>query len=489
MTAPSPVPSTLLRAALLHLAPRPWEPEANRAALLAAVEAAADRGARLILAPELAVSGYSMRNRDEAARLAEGPQDETLQALAALCRRRGLHVALGLLERDPRTGLLHNTAFLMGPEGRLLGRHRKLTASERRWATPGRPTPASVVDTPWGRLGLLVCADTYFALPCRTQALQGADLFVVVANWPPAGIDPRRAWRARALENGVGMLVCNRTGVDQHLDCREARSYAVGPRGEVLLDGVSPEPTCFVVDLPLVEGRLPRHPAALEGRCPGHWSALGLDGLNLGDTSYLWGPAPEDPVSLLLHPDVQHLRHGAGLRVAALPEGEASRRALETLASTEDPWPGDLVLAGDDGAGPFLADADGIHRAGDRDHLFRVCGALRLGVARPGALRHPEPAVALAKEGCDLLVLSGSSISGDLQDLLAVRCLERVPVVLALDGEAWRFLPPDGHGPWEECRVEQPTVLPLDVAARRRRAVFDRLDLDTLLAGADPTDR
>jgi predicted amidohydrolase len=478
------VPSETLRTAFLHLAPRSGEPDANRASLAEAVTAAGRSGARLVLAPELAISGYCFRNRDEAASLAEPAAGPTLQALAPLCREYGLYVAVGILERDAGTGLLHNSALLVGPGGCALGLHRKLLA-ERAWATPGLARQAgSLVMTPWGQIALQVCADSYVALPARAQALRGADLLVVLANWPPAGVDPRRVWRARALENGFGVLACNRTGLDRGFDCREARSYAVSASGETLLDAACPDPRSFLVDLPLACGRFPRNSHALEGRQPDQWRALGLDVNGLGDTAFLWGGTPDLPVPLELHAGPGPFRpnpKSSGLRVAALAAGETSRGALDHLRGRG--WPEGLILAGADDAGPFLGTGTGLQRPGASGVLLAVHRNLRIAVARPEALRHPEPAVVLAKDGCDLLVLPAAEVEADLEPVLATRCLERVPVLLVAPLEMVLFLPPEGHGPWGEIRRRGPGPLEvrLDAAAYRRRYIFDRLDLEGLL--------
>jgi predicted amidohydrolase len=473
-----------LRIALLHLAPRFGETETNRAALLTAVEAAAGRGAHLILAPELAVSGYSFEDRAQAAALAETREGPTIHALAKVCRRQGVFCAVGLLERDPSTGLLHNSAFLTGPEGHVVGQHRKLVA-ERRWATPGKPAPASLVDTPWGRLGLLICADSYFSLPARALALRGADLLLVPANWPPSGVDPRRIWRARALENGLGVVACNRTGRDRQMDCTEARSFAVGPNGERLLDAGSPEAATFLVDWPLADGRLVQNrAAALADRHPEEWSALGLDVNGLKDTTYLWGPLPEKPVTLVLAtgPMAPPARiEGQPLCVFGLPEGKASAEALDQMR--DRPWPSGLVLVGADALGPFLGTEEAVWRLEGRDYLLRFVAGLRLAVARPRSLFYPEVAVALAKEGCDLVLVPSGPLDDALAELAGIRCLERLPLALVTQGEASLFLPPEGHGPWGEIRHREagPLEMRFDASAYRQRHVFDRIDLDTLL--------
>lgn len=494
------MPTETIPVAMLHFAPVHKETEGNRRTLLAAVQEAAQAGASMVIAPELCLSGYSFVDTEDASPFAESEDGPTLQALSALCVRHKIYVVLGLLERDKHTGLLHNSAFALSPEGAIVCRYRKLTTVERRWATPGQATQESCFDTPWGKVGLLICADSYFALPARTLALKGADLLLVLANWPPGGVDPRILWRTRALENGVTLLACNRTGLDQRMDCREARSYAVDHFGNVLLDAAYPESRIFPVNLPLkgAHGRLIHSRSEiLSHRQPWRWRALGLD-VN-GETAqhWLWGEAPTTPLSLLAlnsHSRMENLEswlqeaNSACIRVLLLADDGMSRIALEW----QRPWPHDLFLAGSLEGKAFFKTWERLIFQEDASPLLDYFHGYRLAVSRPESLLHPEETVQLAKRGCDLLCIppspcvkgrqnpptDGNLCADAWRDLIASRCLERLP--LALAGEGTVCLPPEAHGPWvEEAILDAPFIL--DMKPFRMRQIFDRLDIETLL--------
>lgn len=85
-------------------------------------------------------------------------------------------------------------------------------------------------------MGVLICSDTYNGLMPRITALRGADLLLVPANWPPTGLNPRVLWRVRAMENGIFLAACNRTGIDRIMDCRQALSCVSDPQGHLLLE-------------------------------------------------------------------------------------------------------------------------------------------------------------------------------------------------------------------------------------------------------------
>ncbi len=480
--------------ALLHLEIRHGEVAENRAALLAHAEQAARDGARIIVAPEMAVSGYSFDGRGEVAAYAEAMTGDTVAALAEIARRYGVYCCVGLAERDPATEIYYNSACVIGPEGAPAAHHRKHVA-ERQWATPGAPTRRNMFATPWGRIGVLICSDTYYGLLPRSLALQEVALLLVPANWPPAGLDPREIWRARALENGMGVVACNRTGVDRRMDCRRAPSYAVTGEGQVLHDAASAASAIHHLAFPLEEGRLPAaaRRAALAGRRPADYGAIALDMNGLGDFAGLWGLPPGGPFS------VQCLIAAPGTPVT----DEMIRRALDDDARAH---PGVLLIAGRPTVSldALMAALRGreqavLTRVGEALHLISAdrhvilppetgavtadFGPARLGIAWPAALRHPEVAVALSKQGCDAIVTLADRLDADARLLFGIKCLEKVLVAVASPDGAMICEPPGGHARWRETYRRGPSVCQacLDTAATRNKRFLDRVDLEVLL--------
>ena len=121
-------------------------------------------------------------------------------SFSKLAREQRVWICLGYAEEDPADGVFYNSALLLDSDGKPSARRRKVTA-EPRWSCPGQPAQDDVCDTPWGRLGLLICSETYYGLLPRIQALKGVDLLLVPANWPRGGLDPKELWRARSMEN------------------------------------------------------------------------------------------------------------------------------------------------------------------------------------------------------------------------------------------------------------------------------------------------
>ena len=267
--------SETLNIALLHLKIEPGSLERNRKTLVEFADQAAGAGAQIVVAPELAVSGYVTESRAKVRAFVEPLHGPTYALLSDVAQRRSVYVCAGFAEEDPETGIYYNSALAIAPTGVIVAHHRKVL-SERRWASPGAVTKQSRFDTPWGRIGLLICADTYCGLLPRTHALNEADLLLVLANWPDCGLDPRELWRARALENGIGVVACNRTGAEASLDFSPAHSYAVSRDGAELADFSASESAICHVRYPLAGGRLDgtRRLTLLSQREPEAYGAL-----------------------------------------------------------------------------------------------------------------------------------------------------------------------------------------------------------------------
>src|SRR6186713_3320175 len=116
---------TVLRIALLHIAPRAGDLEHNFKLVERGVIAAAMAGAEWIVTPELCLSGYEFRPSLGTDWIDTAP-DRYAEPFVHLSRRLGVTLFLSHAERDPDTHKLHNTTMVIGTKGGLLGTHRKL---------------------------------------------------------------------------------------------------------------------------------------------------------------------------------------------------------------------------------------------------------------------------------------------------------------------------------------------------------------------------
>jgi predicted amidohydrolase len=125
-----------LTLALLHAAIRHGDPAENRRDLLHSIDEAAAGGAEIILAPEMAISGYGFDSRREIAPHVETLAGATVAAMAERARRHGVYICVGLALASRPDGIFTNSAELVAPRGRVVLRYDKINA-ESRWGHIG----------------------------------------------------------------------------------------------------------------------------------------------------------------------------------------------------------------------------------------------------------------------------------------------------------------------------------------------------------------
>lgn len=189
----------------------------NLHVMQARLREAAEHGARLVIFPECALTGYAFESKEEAWPLAEPIPGPSTELLAALCRRLGVWVIYGMLERDEKEHNLFNACALVGPEGNAVS-YRKIhlpCLGVDRFATPG-DRPFAVHDLGGLRVGMTICYDASFPESSRVLTLLGADLVVLPTNWPPGARNTvKYLVQARALENHIYYAAVNRVGEER----------------------------------------------------------------------------------------------------------------------------------------------------------------------------------------------------------------------------------------------------------------------------------
>ena len=210
--------------ACCQLAPRIGDLEGNRARAAAAIDAAADAGAQVVVLPELCNTGYVFADAEEARRLAE-PVDggATVASWTKLAGSHHLVIVGGICELDPG-GAVRNSAVLVDGGGvRTVYRKAHLWDRELLVFTPGSERPP-VVDTAVGSIGIMVCYDLEFPEWVRLAALEGAELVCAPVNWPaiprPPGERPGEVVRvqAAAATNRIFIAACDRIGTERGVD-------------------------------------------------------------------------------------------------------------------------------------------------------------------------------------------------------------------------------------------------------------------------------
>jgi len=154
---------------------------------------------------------------DEIAEKIGGPITEMFIAYA---KKLEAYIVTGsFLEK--RANQHFNTSLLISPEGRILTEYRKIHLfdiqeyKESRFFEPGNQI--SIINTEYGKLGLVICCDLRFPELFRTLALKGAELIFCPAAFPIAGHSPgedhwRILTRAAALQNMIYLVAVNQIG-------------------------------------------------------------------------------------------------------------------------------------------------------------------------------------------------------------------------------------------------------------------------------------
>ena len=237
-----------MKIALCHLELSCGPQEHNLRFLEQAVRVAAEQGADWVLTPEVAVQGYYFYRIDENAVVAPQPSSE-LEPLRKLCREYGITLFLGCGEYDAAYDKNYNRCLVFGPDGEIIGRHRKLfgecMASEA-WARKGDSftvLPCSGLQT-----GVLVCADLWFPEYYEGTKAQGAEIIVDVAAWPPTQVcgNPLTCWLHASKATDLTVIVCNQTGFTQWMDMNVGQSVVID-QGELKL-AYSGEPAVLLFD-------------------------------------------------------------------------------------------------------------------------------------------------------------------------------------------------------------------------------------------------
>lgn len=215
-----------------QFSPTIGDTEQNRRRL---VEAVLQTDADLLVAPELATSGYFFASTEQARELSEPIPGPTTDALCEVSAKTGCTVVTGLPERAGN--ILYNSAVVVGPNG-IIGTYRKihLFNEEKIHFTPGEEGFFSF-DLNGVKVGVLVCFDHMFPEAARSLALQGVQIVCHPSDLvlPEYG---QLTSRVRALENRMFWILANRWGneeVGEKALTYTGVSQVVNPRGRILI--------------------------------------------------------------------------------------------------------------------------------------------------------------------------------------------------------------------------------------------------------------
>ncbi|MFZ5779135.1 MAG: nitrilase-related carbon-nitrogen hydrolase [Pseudomonadota bacterium] len=248
-----------VKVAAVDFVPAWGDIDGNIARLERAVEQVSRQGIDYAVFPETAVSGYLFSGPQQIAPFLDTIPGRTTAALLPILQRTGMHVSVGIAERDATTGLAYNTAVLLGPDG-VVGKYRKngLNPQDQKVFAPGN-TGVEVFDTPIGRIALLICYDDTYWQYARLAALRGAQIIAwhsvsdrVMPGTPPAEATGNHSTVSNvqymSAQNGLWVVGATRSGIETNPVTGGKLYYNGGssiwsPKGEKLVQApvVPPE--------------------------------------------------------------------------------------------------------------------------------------------------------------------------------------------------------------------------------------------------------
>lgn len=269
-----------VKVAVVQAAPIIMDKKATLEKALGLLDDASEKGAKIVLFPEAFIPAYPRGlsfGTVIGSRAPEGRNDffryfdnsvsvpgETTEILGRAARKHGIYLVMGVIEKEG--GTLYCTILYFGPDGTLLGKHRKLkpTASERIIWGEGDGSTLTVIETPYAKMGGLICWENY--MPLARTAIYGQGTGIYLA--PTA--DSRDEWQASmrhiALEGRCFVLSCNQY-VSKDMYPKDLEYYSdldplpenicpggstiISPLGQYVVDPVYNREEILVADLDL----------------------------------------------------------------------------------------------------------------------------------------------------------------------------------------------------------------------------------------------
>lgn len=185
---------------------------------------AAGKGAKIIVLPELCTSGIMIRDIDEAMSVAQEKDGYQTKAFIPISQKFGCHIIFGYPEYND--GLFYNAAAIIGPSG-LMGNCQKhnLWGPDNLWAQPSEQLHP-VVNTPIGRLGVLICKDgtnkyrdsyRFYKEKHRFYPRGSIDTIALLTNWGAGYGYPDSSWVDLCESTGANIIVSNRIGKERDM--------------------------------------------------------------------------------------------------------------------------------------------------------------------------------------------------------------------------------------------------------------------------------
>ncbi|GAA9905762.1 carbon-nitrogen hydrolase family protein [Helicobacter pylori] len=240
----------ILKTAVIQMQSKPYALNENLQLALNLVKEAHNKGANLIVLPELFDSGYCVNDKDaefgiNLKAIEHGEKtlkSETLRALSDFAKSSDTHIVACSIEKTNKK--FYDSAYIIPPKGGIVGKHRKiyLWGDEKSCFKRGKKYEVFTLD--FGdfsaKVGLQICYEIGFGVGANLLALQGAEILIY-----PSAFGKARAYnwdllsKARALENGCFVCACNHSGEETNAQLKQTLEFAgdsriIAPNGKII---------------------------------------------------------------------------------------------------------------------------------------------------------------------------------------------------------------------------------------------------------------
>ncbi len=241
----------ILKTAVIQMQSKPYALSENLQLVLNLAKEAHNKGANLIVLPELFDSGYCVNDKDadfgiDLKAIEHGKEtlkNESLRALNNFAKSNKVHLVACSIEKTDKK--LYDSAYIIPPKGGIVGKHRKiyLWGDEKSRFKRGKKYEIFTLD--FGdfsaKVGLQICYEIGFGVGANLLALQGAEILIY-----PSAFGKARAYnwdllsKARALENGCFVCACNHSGEETNAQLKQTLEFAgdsriIAPNGKIIV--------------------------------------------------------------------------------------------------------------------------------------------------------------------------------------------------------------------------------------------------------------
>lgn len=204
---------------------------------------AADKGAEIVALPEMFNCPYNNKHFREYAETY--PSGETLNMLSVAAKEKKIFIVGGSIPELDEQGRVFNTSFAFDNKGKMIGKHRKVHLfdidikdgvkfKESEVLTAG--SDITIIDTPWGKVGIAICYDIRFPELIRIMALKGVKIVIIPAafNMTTGPAHWELLFKSRALDNQVYVVGVSPARNEKYSYVAYGNSLIANPWGSII---------------------------------------------------------------------------------------------------------------------------------------------------------------------------------------------------------------------------------------------------------------